>query len=214
MIALGMARTGRDTRSRERALALRGACPERGHGVGLLAGYAGNAGCPMATLAFGAGVDPESYLAGTDLPAPFGHSPFAIARGVRFEASLRRDGYRPLTELLQRHLAFDPASARVLSLRDLHAGDPERMARRARSTREAIAAVLAEDPRAANLLDGAVFAASPRPRGAGAPPRRPGPSGGRGYGRTPARGPAGPTCRPAARRRRKRSARRTARRTP
>jgi hypothetical protein len=82
-----------------------------------LAAYANVHSCPTAAVAFAARVDTNRALIGTALEMPFGQSPFAIGRGVAFEAFLRRHGHAELRRVLSEGLEVDFSMAAIENLR-------------------------------------------------------------------------------------------------
>jgi hypothetical protein len=146
----------------DRALltALRSDAPQRQPNVRVLAAFAEHADCNLASRGFALGVDFDQLLAGTDFAVPVGQSPFAFARGTRFEQSLREGGYGPLLDLLRRQMGFAVVDARVINLREGYPPSRYGMRLRAQATRRHIDAMLRDDPRAPNLIDGAVFETS------------------------------------------------------
>jgi hypothetical protein len=133
---------------------IRGGAPPRSPTVRALAAYARHTDCPLATLGFVAGVDFDRLLRGTHYQAPFGQSPFAIARGRKFEERLRADGYAALLALLGERAGFPASGARVENLRT-HSPMPER----AEQTLRQLGRIVAGGPDAPHLLDGAVLTA-------------------------------------------------------
>ena len=97
---------------------IRGPAPRRSPNVRVLAAFAQHTDCRLATLGFTAGVDFDGLLARTRYQAPFGQSPFAIARGLSFERLLRERNYAATLELLRTVLSFPLADARIENLRD------------------------------------------------------------------------------------------------
>ena len=65
---------------------VRGRAPSLQANVRRLAAFANVHSCPTSAVAFAARVDTNKVLAGTSMQVPFGQSPFAIGRGVAFEA--------------------------------------------------------------------------------------------------------------------------------
>src|SRR5262249_1560218 len=93
--------TGEPSDAFERRLhQIRGGPPPRAPNARTLAAYAARSACPLATLGFSAGVDFDRLLDGTSYKMPFGLSPFAIARGLKFERALRADDYALTRSLL------------------------------------------------------------------------------------------------------------------
>jgi hypothetical protein len=136
---------------------LRGTAPRRSPTVRVLANYSGHTDCNVATLAFAAGVDMDKLLLKTQFAVPFGQSPFAFARGLQFENSIRADGYSKALGLLHERMGFEVKNARVKNLR---VGFPKNRAglqMRAEETRRLIGRILEHRPDAPNLIDGAVL---------------------------------------------------------
>jgi hypothetical protein len=141
----------------ERLDAIRGGAAHRSPSVRALAAYANNVECNLATLGFTARVDFDRLLKATPFEATFGQSPFAFARGLTFERMLAEQGYRATLELLRDRMGFSVNDARVVNVREMHTDASDRMQLRARETRVLIARILANDPNAPNLIDGAVL---------------------------------------------------------
>lgn len=80
----------------DRLAALRGTTPPRPHDARAIAALAANPGCTRRALMDGAGIDKSSTARHLGFAAPFGQSPFAIARSNAFEAQVRDE----LAELL------------------------------------------------------------------------------------------------------------------
>src|SRR5262244_353729 len=99
-------RTGKSLDSR--MAEIRGTSPLRSPTVRVLAAFAQNTDCPLATLGFAAGVDFDRLLIGTRFRAPFGQSPFAIQRGLAFEKILRDNDYALTLGLLRGPLGLPP----------------------------------------------------------------------------------------------------------
>jgi hypothetical protein len=144
----------------QRLEAIRGGAPRRSPTVRALAAYAQHTDCRLATLGFAASVDFDRLLAGTPWRAPFGQSPFAIARGLAFEKMLRANDYAATLDLLRGPLAIPAAGARVVNLRQGYPAGAERMPARARDTSALLRRIIAGDPTAPHLIDGAVLTAS------------------------------------------------------
>ncbi|MFE0461873.1 hypothetical protein ACFW1A_21760 [Kitasatospora sp. NPDC058965] len=134
--------------------ALRGPAEPRGLDARALAALAANPGCRRRAVLDAAGVDKGAVAARLGRPAPFGRSPFAIARGTVFEARLKADGCAALLDPLRRHLGLPPGEGDRLELPDLltGAGPAVRAARTAQALAEAVEASLA-DPAHWTLLD-------------------------------------------------------------
>jgi hypothetical protein len=134
--------------------------PTRSPTIRVLAAFASNADCNLASLGFAAGVDFDRLLKGTSYEAPFGQSPFAFSRGLNFERSLREGGYGSVFALLRESMGFEIADARVVSLREGYPPNRHGMIMRSRRTRALLDGMLREEVSAPNLIDGAVLATS------------------------------------------------------
>jgi hypothetical protein len=139
---------------------IRGGAPRRSPTVRVLAGYAQHLGCSLATLGFTAGVNFDRLLAGTSYQAPFGQSPFALARGNAFENLLRADDYATTRELFRALPGFPASGARVVNLRRGYPKDSTGMSRRAADTLNLLRQIVRGDPAAPHLIDGAVLTAA------------------------------------------------------
>lgn len=129
---------------------LRGRAPQRSLDARALAALAANPGCRRRSLLDAAGVDKGAVARQLGRPAPFGQSPFALARGNVFESRLKENGYAALLEPLRRHLGLPAEPDAPISVPDLlRRSSP---AVRAERTREALAAAAAE-PGSWTLLD-------------------------------------------------------------
>ncbi|WP_063774854.1 hypothetical protein [Kitasatospora azatica] len=137
-----------------RLAALRGGSEPRGLDARALAALAANPGCRRRALLDAAGVDKGAVAGRLGRPAPFGRSPFAIARGTVFEARLKADGCAALLAPLRRHLGLPPGDGDRLDAPDLltSAGPAVRAARTAEALAEAVAASI-EEPSRWTLLD-------------------------------------------------------------
>jgi hypothetical protein len=144
----------------ERLDAIRGNAARRSPSVRVLAAYAQHTDCHLATLGFAAGVDFDRLLDGTRFRAPFGQSPFAISRGLAFEKMLRADGYARTLDLVRSPLGLPVTGARVVNLRQGFPPGPGRMPARAQATSDLVRRILAGDPAAPHLIDGAVLVGS------------------------------------------------------
>jgi hypothetical protein len=143
-----------------RLAAIRAAAPRRSPTVRVLAAYAGHADCNLASLGFAARVDFDRLLMGTEYQAHFGQSPFAFVRGRAFERMIAQHGYAATLELLRTNMGFGVSDARIVNLRDVYQKNSAGMGLRANHTRVLIRQLLAGDPKAPNLIDGAVLEAS------------------------------------------------------
>ncbi|WP_280698910.1 hypothetical protein [Kitasatospora sp. GP82] len=133
----------------QRLSELRGRAPQRSLDARALAALAANPGCRRRAVLDSAGVDKAAVAGRLGHAAPFGQSPFAIARGIVFEARLKDDGYAALLEPLRRHLGLPP-EATALTVPDLLVRSTPAV--RAERTREALAEA-ASAPAAWTLLD-------------------------------------------------------------
>ncbi|MFC9326380.1 hypothetical protein [Kitasatospora sp. NPDC057015] len=134
----------------QRLAELRGPAPQRSLNARALAALAANPGCRRRAVLDAAGVDKGALAQRLGRPAPFGQSPFAIARGTIFEARLKADGYAALLEPLRRHLGLPVDGGAPLAVPDLlRRSGP---AVRAERTMAALAEA-ARDPAAWTLLD-------------------------------------------------------------
>ncbi|MFJ6215359.1 hypothetical protein ACIQGZ_18805 [Streptomyces sp. NPDC092296] len=129
---------------------LRGPAPQRSLDARALAALAANPGCRRRALLDAAGVDKAALADRLGSPAPFGQSPFAIARGHVFESRVKADSYAELLLLLHRHLGLPEARAAEVATPDLlpRAGNAVRTER----TRQALAEATA-GPGRWTLLD-------------------------------------------------------------
>jgi hypothetical protein len=136
---------------------IRGATPRRAPSVRVLAAFAQNTDCRLATLGFAAGVDFDRLLACTQYRAPFGQSPFAIGRGLAFEKMLRQNNHAAALDLLRPLLGLPPGVGIVANLREGFPSGPGKSTARAKATRELLQKIVARDPAAPHLIDSAVL---------------------------------------------------------
>ena len=137
---------------------VRGQAPEIRANVRRLAAFASVHSCPTAAVAFAARIDTNRVLAGTSMEMPFGQSPFAIGRGVAFEALLRRHGHAELRRVLTAGLDTDFTFAAIENLREGY--PPNRTGLRMRATvTQTRMAEIAGGPPEPVVLDGAVLEA-------------------------------------------------------
>ncbi len=137
---------------------VRGRAPSLQANVRRLAAFANVHSCPTAAVAFAARVDTNKVLAGTSMEMPFGQSPFAIGRGVAFEALLRRHGHAELRRVLTEGLGTDFSLAAIENLREGFQPNRTGLAMRANVTSTRMAEI-AEQPQEPVVLDGAVLRA-------------------------------------------------------
>jgi hypothetical protein len=137
---------------------VRGHAPEIRANVRRLAAFANVHSCPTAAVAFAARIDTNRVLAGTSMEMPYGQSPFAIGRGVAFEALLRRHGHAELRRVLTEGLDTDFSFAGIENLRE--GFPPNRAGLRMRATvTQTRMAEIAGGPAEPVVLDGAVLEA-------------------------------------------------------
>jgi len=147
-------------RVQERLKEIRGDAPRRSKNVRALAGFAEHSDCNLATLAFASDVDLDRLLLKTQFQAPFGQSPFAFRRGRTFEEILRSKNYAAAIDLFRKELGFPIGDVRIANLRDSFPKNKAGMLLRAQETRRHLERILRADPKAANLIDGAVLPAT------------------------------------------------------
>ncbi|MFB7473934.1 hypothetical protein [Kitasatospora sp. NPDC056184] len=133
----------------QRLAELRGPAPQRSLNARALAALAGNPGCHRRAVLDAAGVDKSALAARLGRPAPFGRSPFALARGVVFEARLKENAYAALLEPLRARLGMSDEGGPLLVPDLLRSSGP---AVRADRTAAALAEAAAEE-HAWTLLD-------------------------------------------------------------
>ncbi len=143
---------------------VRGQAPQARANVRRLAAFASVHSCPTAAVAFAARVDTSRVLAGTSMEMPFGQSPFAIGRGVAFEALLRRYGHAELRRVLTAGLDTDFTFAAIENLREGYQPNRAGLRMRATVTRTRMAEIAggpagSAGPAEPVVLDGAVLAA-------------------------------------------------------
>ncbi len=140
---------------------LRGVLPPRHVTARVVASQAKNTRCGLLTVANASHVALDRVLERTVWAAPFGQAQSAIARGISFEQRVKADGYGPLIALFRNELGFPVEAARVENLKERfphRRNDPEwDMRHRARATRQIVASIIAGDPDAPNLVDGAIL---------------------------------------------------------
>jgi hypothetical protein len=148
----------RDSAAATALARVRGQAPEIRANVRRLAAFANVHSCPTAAVAFAARIDTNRVLAGTSMEVPYGQSPFAIGRGVAFEALLRRHGHAELRRVLTEGLDTDFSFAAIENLRE--GFPPNRTGLRMRATvTQTRMAEIADGPAEPVVLDGAVLEA-------------------------------------------------------
>jgi hypothetical protein len=135
---------------------VRGQAPVIRANVRRLAAFANVHSCPTAAVAFAARIDTNRVLAGTSMEMPFGQSPFAIGRGVAFEALLRRHGHAELRRVLTAGLDTDFTLAAIENLREGYQPNRTGLRLRANVTQTRMAEI-ADGPPEPVILDGAVL---------------------------------------------------------
>jgi hypothetical protein len=143
--------------SLQRLARLASKAPRRPADVRMLARFAANGDCRLATLGFAARVDFDRLLRGTRFEAPFGQSPFAFRRGTRFEGRLHENGYAPLLDLFRTHLGYGAADAGVVDVREGFEKSYQGMTARAQHTELLVRKIVKGAKDAPNLIDGAVL---------------------------------------------------------
>jgi hypothetical protein len=137
---------------------IRGCARQARPSVRRLAAFADVHSCPTAAVAFAGRVDTNHALKGTALEMPFGQSPFAIGRGVAFEALLRRHGHAELRRVLTDGLGVDFAAAGIENLREGYQPNEKGRVMRASVTRSRMLEIVSA-PSDPVVLDGAVLRA-------------------------------------------------------
>lgn len=138
---------------------IRGSAPRSAPNTRTLAAFAGHTSCQLARAGFAAGVDFDRLLVGTRYQAPFGQSPFAFSRGIRFQDLIAERGYAATLALLQQKMGFQTTEAQISDLRRSFPATRQGMILRAHETRSLIAKIIKAAPDATNLIDGAVLKA-------------------------------------------------------
>jgi len=127
---------------------LRGRALPVNHNARTISALAANPGCPRRALMDAAGVRKQDIAEHVGLPAPYGQSRFALARGNAFEALVKENSADLLLALLREHIGLDIASAHYDDLNQLAFGEPNNM-RHARTRQR----LLAADPRTHTMFD-------------------------------------------------------------
>lgn len=86
--------------------ALRGSTKPLNHTARTIAALTVNPGCARRALMDAAGVDKTEIAAHVGFPSSFGRSPFALARGMIFEAQVKANGCAELLRLLRERLGL------------------------------------------------------------------------------------------------------------
>lgn len=86
--------------------ALRGSAKPLNHTARTIAALTVNPGCARRALMDAAGVNKTEIAAHAGFPSSFGQSPFAIARGMSFEAQVKANGCAELLRLLRENLGL------------------------------------------------------------------------------------------------------------
>jgi hypothetical protein len=154
-----MARHTQPNPAAEAALArVRGRARTMRPNIRRLAAFASVHSCPTAAVAFAARIDSNHVLAGTTMQVPYGQSPFAIGRGVAFEALLRQHGHAELRRVLSDGLEVDFSLAAIENLREGYQPNREGLLVRDSVTRSRMAEITSA-PDEPVVLDGAVLRA-------------------------------------------------------
>lgn len=102
---------------------LRGRALPVTHNARTISALAANPGCPRRALMDAAGVNKQHIATHIGLPAPYGQSRFALARGDAFEAMVKDNSASLLLALLREHIGLDIASAHYENLNQVGAGE-------------------------------------------------------------------------------------------
>lgn len=137
---------------------IRGRTAQMRPSVRRLSAFANVHACPTAAVAFAARVDTNRVFTGTSLEMPFGQSPFAIGRGVAFEALLRRHGHAELRRALSDGLGVDFSAAGVENLREAYPPNRTGLNLRVSVTKSRLIEIVT-NPAELIVLDGAVLRA-------------------------------------------------------
>jgi hypothetical protein len=133
---------------------LRGGLPFKQHGARGIVALTRNPGCQRQRTLIAAGIAPVTIA--RDIykeAATEGQSPFAIQSGNSFEDQLFENGAAALLTLLQSEGRLGPAESKVVNVPQLHPGtDKVSLAKRDRLSRKLLAAKLAGDPTAPNII--------------------------------------------------------------
>jgi len=127
---------------------LRGRALPVSHNARTISALAANPGCPRRALLDASGTDKQKIAAHTGFPAPFGQSPFAIARGNAFEAMVKDNSADLLLALLREHIGLPIPSAHYHDLNDV--GGRETVQVRHFRTRQLLSAA---DPATHTMFD-------------------------------------------------------------
>jgi hypothetical protein len=103
-----------------------------------IAALAGNPGCRRRAVMDAAAIDKKTIASYVGFPAPFGESPFAKARGVTFEASIKSDPGGVFLRLLREALGLDLTEVGFTDLDDV--GGNQDLGLRHRHTRTRLTA--------------------------------------------------------------------------
>ena len=130
---------------------IRGSAEPRPHNARTLAALARNPGCGRRAVIDAAGVDKLALSKQLGFQARFGQSPFAIARGVIFEARLKERECSGLVELFREVLGLDFEEVEYVDCERASASET----REQRSARSAIELVshASGDPRRLTIVD-------------------------------------------------------------
>lgn len=113
---------------------IRGMAEPRPHNARTLAALANNPGCQRRAVLDAAGIDKLELASQIGFQARFGQSPFAIARGVTFEARLKEQECSGLVDLLREVIGLEVAGIEYVNCEKASADE----SREQRSTRSAM----------------------------------------------------------------------------
>jgi hypothetical protein len=136
----------------DRLDALRGSARPLNYNARSLAALTINPGCGRRAVMDAAGVDKTRIAAHSGFPAPFGMSPFALARGNAFEARVKANGCAELLRLLRDKLALPIPEVSYIPL-DVVGDLIDRNVRYRRTRTELLRAARSDDDEPRTLFD-------------------------------------------------------------
>jgi hypothetical protein len=131
--------------------ALRGSAPPLNHTARTVAALTVNPGCARRAVMDAAGADKTEIAAHVGFPSAFGQSPFAITRGVAFEAQVKANGCAELLRLLREELGLPVPEVAYIPLDSV--GDNAGRNVRHRSTRAELLRAAREGDEPRTLFD-------------------------------------------------------------
>lgn len=134
-----------------------GDAPTRTPTIRTLAAAAGHGDCNTAMVALAVGADLDQLCEGTGFAVDFGQDPQAFKRGVTFEERLKANSYARLVDLLRQNAGFPIKDVRIEDLRHRYPPNQAGLRLRAVETRRVLRQIADADPKAPNLIDGAVL---------------------------------------------------------